>query len=220
MHLVTAASGFKRLGLALAAVLFISAGLLIVLSLLISPETAREAVKAEIRAVAGLEPVLRGPVSVSLLPFGTVSFDEVTVGEDQAGNKALTAERLTARLRFFPLLAGQIQVSDLTLVRPTVTVLLEPGGKSNWTPLAGTLSAALRPSAERTASFSEIRIDNGTVVIRDDARAVSETITNIEGSLAWPSLFRGFAATGRFDWRGEQVDACLLYTSPSPRDRS
>jgi AsmA protein len=212
MRLVTAASGFKRLGLALAAVLVIGAGLLIVLSLLISPETAREAVKAEIRAVAGLEPVLRGPVSVSLFPFGTVSFDELIVGEDEAGNKALTADRLTARLRFFPLLAGQIQVSDLTLVRPTVSVVLEPGGKSNWTPLASTLSAALRPSADRTASFSEIRIDNGTVVIRDDARAVSETLTNVEGSLAWPSLFRTFAATGRFDWRGEQVDASLSFS--------
>lgn len=212
MQFVTAANGFKRLGLALAAVLVIAAGLLVVMSLLISAETAREAVKAEIRAVAGLEPVLRGPVSVSLFPFGTVSFDEVTVGEDQAGNKALTADRLTARLRFFPLLAGRIQVSDLTLVRPTVSVLLEPGGKSNWTPLAAALSAALRPNAERTASFSEIRIDNGTVVIRDDARAVAETITNIEGSLAWPSLFRSFAATGRFEWRGEQVDTSLSFS--------
>ena len=119
---------------------------------------------------------------------------------------------MTARLRFFPLLAGRIQVSDLTLVKPTVSVLLEPGGKSNWTPLASTLSAALRPSADRTASFSEIRIDNGTVVIRDDARAVSETITNVEGSLAWPSMFRSFAATGRFDWRGEQVDASLSFS--------
>jgi AsmA protein len=212
MHFVTAASGFRRLGLALAAVLVAAAGLLMVMSLLISAETAREAVKAEIRAVSGLEPVLRGPVSVSLFPFGTVSFDEVTVGEDQAGNKALTAERLTARLRFFPLLTGRIQVSDLTLVRPTVSVLLDPGGKSNWTPLAGTLSAALRPSADSTASFSEIRILNGTVVIRDDARAVAETISNIEGSLAWPSLFRSFAATGRFDWRGEQVDASLSFS--------
>ena len=209
MHLVTRASGFKRLGLALAAVLAIGAGLIVVLSLLVSAETAREAVKAEIRAVAGVEPVLRGPVSVSLFPFGTVSFDQVTIGEDHAGNKALTAERLVARLRLFPLLAGQIQVSDLTLVRPTVSLLLEPGGKSNWKSLAGTLNAALRPSAGRTASFSEIRIDNGTVVIRDDARALSETISNIEGSLAWPSLFRSFAATGRFDWRGEQVDASL-----------
>jgi AsmA protein len=208
-HFVTAASGFKRMGLVLAAVFVVGAALLTAMSLLISAETAREAVKAEVRAVAGLEPVFRGPASVSLFPFGTVSFDDVTVGEDGAGNKAMTADRLTARLRFFPLLIGQIQVSDVTLVHPTVNVILEPGGKSNWTPLAGTLSAALRPNAERTASFSEIRIDNGTVVIRDDARAMAETITNIEGSLAWPSMFRSFGATGHFDWRGEQVDASL-----------
>jgi AsmA protein len=209
---VTAANGFKRLGLALAAVLVIGAGLLGVISLVISADSVRDAVKAEIRAVAGLEPILRGPASVSLFPFGTVSFDDVTVGEDGAGNKALTANRLTARLRFLPLLVGQIQVSDVTLVRPTVNVLLEPGGKSNWTSLSRTLSAALRPNAERTASFSEIRIDNGTIVIRDDARAVAETISNIEGSLAWPSMFRSFGATGRFDWRGERVDGSLSIT--------
>jgi len=209
---VTAASGFKRLGLALAAVLGIAAGLLTIMSFLISAETARDAVKAEIRSVAGLEPVLRGPVSISFFPFGTVTLENVTIGEDTAGNKALTAERLLARLRFFPLLIGQIEVSDITLVHPTVSVLLEPGGKSNWTSLARTLSTALRPSEGHSASFSEIRIDNGSVVIRDDARGVAETITNIDGSLAWPSMFSSFAATGRFDWRGERIDGTLSLT--------
>lgn len=206
---MTAASGFKRLGLALAAVFAVGAGLLAAMSLLISAEAAREAVKAEIRAVAGFEPVLRGPASVSLFPFGSVSFDDVTVGEDGAGNKALTADRLTARLRFFPLLAGQIEVSDVTLVRPTLSVILQPGGKSNWTALAGTLSAALRPSPQHTASFSEIRIEKGTVVVRDDSHALVETISNVDGSLAWPSMFRSFAATGRFEWRGESIDASI-----------
>jgi AsmA protein len=209
MYFVTSASGFKRLGLVLAAVLAVGIALLAAMSLLISAETAREAVKAEIRAVAGFDSVLRGPASVSMFPVGSVSFDDVIVGEDRAGNKALTADRLTARLRFFPLLVGQIQVSDVTLVRPTVSVILDSGGRSNWTPLAGTLSAAVRPDAGRTASFSEIRIDNGTVVIRNDSRGMVETITNVEGSLAWPSMFRSFAATGRFDWRGEPVDASM-----------
>jgi AsmA protein len=206
---MTATSGFKRLGLALATVLVVGAGLLAVMSLLISVETARDAVKAEIRAVSGLEPVLSGPVSLSFFPFGTVSFDKVTIGEDGAGNKALVADRLSARLRFFPLLIGRIQVSDVTLVRPTISVIHEPSGKSNWTLLAGTLSSALRPSPQRQTAFSEIRIDNGTIVVRDDTRAIAETITNVEGSLAWPSMFRSFAATGRFDWRGQKVDASV-----------
>jgi AsmA protein len=209
MYFVTAANGFKRLGLALAAVLLVGLGLLAAMSLLISAETAREAVKSEIRAVAGLDPVLRGPASVSLFPFGSVSFDDVVVGDDRAGHKALTADRLTARLRFFPLLIGQIQVSDVTLVRPTVSVMIEPGGHSNWTALNKTLSAALRPNAGMVASFSEIRIDNGTIVVRDESRGTVETITNIEGSLAWPSMFRSFAATGRFEWRGESVEASV-----------
>jgi AsmA protein len=206
---VTAASGFKRLGLALAAVLLICAGLLGGLSFAINAEGARDAVKSEIRAVSGLEPEIRGAVTLSFFPFGTVTLDNVVIGRDDAGNKALVTERLTARLRFLPLLVGRVQVSDITLVRPTVNVVLQGGGKSNWTPLVGTLSAALHPSADRTASFSEIRVDNGTVVIHNEPRGITETITRVEGSLAWPSMFRSFAATGHFDWRGEPVEGSL-----------
>jgi AsmA protein len=202
---VTAASGFKRLGLALAAVLLAGAGVLAVMSLLISPDGAREAVKAEIRAVTGLDPVLRGSVSVSLFPSGTVSFDDVALGDGNDGNKALTAERLIARLRFVPLLAGKVQISDITLVRPTINVTWLPDGKSNWTAVA----AALRPTQKRPTSFSEILIQDGTVNIRDDSHHIHEKLTAAELSLAWPSMFRSFAATGHFVWRGEPVEASL-----------
>jgi AsmA protein len=191
------------------ALVIVGAGLLIILPLLISKEAAREAVRAEIRAIAGFEPMLGGQTSVSLFPFGTISFDDLTVGEDRTGNKALTADRLTARLRFLPLLTGDIQVSDLTLVRPSINIIREPDGGTNWTTLSNSLAAALRPNAQRSASFSDIRIENGTVVIRDESRALTESITKIEGSLAWPGMFRSFAATGRFDWRGEAIDASL-----------
>jgi AsmA protein len=180
-------------------------------TLLIPAEAAREAVKAEIRAVTGLDPVLRGPTSVSLFPSGSVSFDDVVLG-DGAGDPALAAQRLTARLQFFPLLLGRIQVSDVTLIRPTIAVILEPGGRSNWASLTGTLAAALRPSAGRITSFSEIGIEDGTVLIRDEARGIEEKLTNVTASLAWPSIFQSFAATGRFIWRDETVDATISLT--------
>lgn len=208
-YFVTAASGFKRLGIVFAAVLAVGIGLLAAMSLLISADSAKEAVKSEIRAVTGVDPVLHGPVSVSLFPFGSVSFNDVALSDERTGDKALTAERLTARLRFLPFLFGKIQVSDVALVRPTITLMLQPGGGSNWTPLAGTLATALRPSADRLAAFSEIRIDDGTIIIRDDSRGIVERLTDVEGSLAWPSMFQSFGATGRFVWRGEPVEASI-----------
>jgi len=205
---VTAASGLKRLGVAFAAVLVLGIGLLAAMSLLISADAARQAVKTEIRAVTGLDPVMRGPASVSLFPSGSVSFDDVILGDDGNGNNAVAVERLTARLRFFPLLFGKVQVSDVTLVRPTINVTFQSDGKTNWTPLA----AALRPTADRPTSFSEIRIEDGTIVVRDDSRGMVERLSGAEMSLAWPSMFRSFAATGRFIWRGEPVDASLSVT--------
>jgi AsmA protein len=206
---VTAATGFKRLGFALGVIFAAGIGALGIMSLLIPADTVREAVKSEIRAVTGLDPVLRGPVSVSLFPSGTISFDDVILGGDRAGDTALAAERLTARLRFFPLLAGNIQVADITLVRPTIAVTFEPGGRSNWTSLVETLAAALRPNENRSRSFSEIRIDDGTVLVRDEARGIAEKLTAVDLSLAWPSISQSFAATGRFDWRDEPVDASI-----------
>src|SRR5262245_11731432 len=74
---LTAATGFKRLGIALLAA--IAGGLLVLTTAgyLISADTVRQQVLDEIRGVTGLDPVLRGKASVSLFPTGGVSFDDV-----------------------------------------------------------------------------------------------------------------------------------------------
>ena len=109
----------------------------------------RQQVLSEIRAVTGLEPVLRGEATVSLFPTGSVSFADVVLGD--AKQPALTAERLTARLRFFPLLIGRVEIADVALERPTIAVDLEPNGQSNWSGLieALTRSQIRRPSGSR-----------------------------------------------------------------------
>ncbi len=203
---MTANSSLKRAGLALAALVALGVVALAAVPLLIPADAVREAVKAEIRAVTGLEPVLRGAVSVSLFPTGSVSFADVGLGSDQDGLPPLKAERLTARLQFFPLLTGQIKISDLALERPTIAVTLDAAGRSNWAHLAERLVQALAPSKDRTASFSEIRMSGGTLMIRDPARGMTETITDAELSLAWPSIAKSFAATGRFVWHDEPLD--------------
>src|SRR3954466_16399751 len=93
------------------------------MALLIPTETVREATKAEIRNVTGLDLVLRGDVAVSLFPTGSVSFGNVTPGEN--AKPGLAADHRAARLRFFPLFAGRIEIADVSLIHPSINVTFD-----------------------------------------------------------------------------------------------
>jgi AsmA protein len=209
---VTAAVGIKRLGFALAAVTVAMIAALVLLPFLMPADAVRKAVQAEIRAVTGLDPVLRGEASVSLFPAGAVSFDDLILGDNRTGAPALAAEHMVARLRFFPLLVGRIEIADVSLVRPTIAVVFNADRSSNWSGHIQTLAQNLKAGAGRSASFSEIRIADGTVILRDEAYEIVETISNLEMALAWPSISRSFAATGRFAWHDEPIDATISLT--------
>src|SRR4051812_24075608 len=95
------------------------------------------------------------------------------------------------------------------MLRPTIQVVRDGNGESNWTPFVDTIARSMKPGAENQVSFSEIRIQDGELDYEDAASHVSEKLGDIDLSLAWPSISRSFAATGQFDWRGERVDGSI-----------
>jgi len=206
---VTAATGLKRIAIAVAAMLGAAFVTLIALSFLIPAASVRDAVKSEIHAVTGLDPMLGNDVSLSLFPSGVVRFRNVLLGDGRAGNPAVAADELTARLRYFPLLAGRIEIADVTLVRPVINVTFSTAGQSNWSGLIVSLAHAVRPDPERTASFSEIDIQDGTVVVHDAAQDTTERLEDVNFQVAWPSISRSFGANGHFVWNDEPVEASL-----------
>ena len=210
---MTAAIGLKRLAIAVAAMLAAAFVTLVALSILIPATSVRDAVNTEIRAVTGLDPMLGDDISLSLFPSGAVTFHKVLLGDNRTGRPAVAADELTARLRYFPLLAGRIEIADVTLVRPTINVTFGAGGQSNWSGLIDTLARALAPNPDhRTASFSEIGIQDGTVVVHDVGKDETERLENVEFQVAWPSISRSFGANGHFVWNNEPVEASLTLT--------
>jgi AsmA protein len=203
---LTTATGLKRLGFVLLAVIAGGLAVLTTAGYLISADTVRQRVLAEIREVTGLDPVLGGKASVSLFPSGSVNFADVALGD--AKQPALVAERLTARLRFFPLLIGRVEIADVSLDHPRIVIEFLQNGQSNWSGLIDALTRS-QATAHRVAAFSEMRIDGGTVTIRDEARQFNETLYGVEFSLAWPSISKTFGATGRLIWRDAPLDASL-----------
>src|SRR5215471_17235 len=83
-------------------------------------DTIRKAVESELKAVTGFNPLVLGPVSVSMFPAPTVEFSDVVLSEPAAVENAFAVEQLTVDLRLVPLLAGRVEISDISLARPHI----------------------------------------------------------------------------------------------------
>src|SRR3979490_2329966 len=207
---LTMAQGRRRLGMPVAALLGLALIGLIGTSWFLNRDALREAVEAQIRAVTGLDLMITGAIDVSVFPGSYVSFHDVGLkGGGGTTDPALQVDVLTANLRLLPLLLRRFEIADIMMLRPHIHVTRDADGGSNWTPFIDTIARAMKPGADNQVSFSEIRIQDGVLSYEDAASHLSETLGDIDLSLAWPSISRSFAATGQFDWRGERVDGSI-----------
>jgi AsmA protein len=203
------AQGTRRLAMPVVALLGVVLVALIASSWLLNREALRAAVEAQIRAVTGLDLVVKGGTDISIFPGSYVSFHDVGLRGGAAADPALSVDVLTANLRLLPLLLQRFEIADVMMLRPRIRVVRDINGESNWTPFIGTITRTMKPGADNQVSFSEIRIQDGKLLYEDPVRQVAEALDDIDLSLAWPSISRSFAATGQFDWRGERVDGSI-----------
>ena len=182
---------------------------LIATSWFLNRDALRQAVEAQIRAVTGLDLVIKGPIDVSVFPVSYVSFHDVGLKGGGTADPALAVDVLTANLRLLPLLLRRFEIADVMMLRPHIHITRDAHGDSNWTPFIDTIARTMKPGADNPMSFSEIRIQDGVLTFEDAVSHLSETLDDIDLSLAWPSISRSFAATGQFDWRGERIDGSI-----------
>ena len=142
------AQGMKRLGTLIAALLGLVLIGLIASSWLINRDALREAVGAQIRAVTGLDLVVKGNIDVSVFPGSYVSFHDVGLRGGDTADPALAVDVLTANLRLLPLLMQRFEIADVMMLRPRIIVARSADGASNWTPFIQTIARTMKPGAD------------------------------------------------------------------------
>src|SRR6476469_2097837 len=170
------AQGMKRLGMPVAAFFGVALVGLIGTSWFLNRDALREAVEAQIRAVTGLEFVVNGQIDGSVFPGSFVSFHDVGLKGGATADPALRVDVLTANLRLLPLLLRRFEIADVMMLRPTIHVVRDGNGESNWTPFVETIARTMKPGAENQVSFSEIRIQDGVLDYQDAMNHVTETL--------------------------------------------
>jgi phytoene dehydrogenase-like protein len=132
-----------------------------------------------------------GPLEARLVPFPRLMAQNVRIGAQDTGQDG--AERLIIRAALLPLLSGELEVTEVVLTRPRVTVKLDDNGGVAWA--AGSNGSALPVSPERTR-LERLEIVEGTLVVENapgDAplEMTGLNLTGSAGTLAGPFRVEG-----------------------------
>src|ERR1700736_6958304 len=144
---LTMAQGMKRLAVPIAALLGVAMIGLIGTSWFLNRDALRQAVEAQIRAVTGLDLVVKGSIDISVFPGSYVSFHDVGLKGGGPTAPALSVDVLTANLRLLPLLLQRFEIADVMMLRPHIHVVREADGESNWTPFIDRFARPMTPGA-------------------------------------------------------------------------
>jgi AsmA protein len=178
-------------GVVAALVLLIVAALIAVPFLVDTPRV-QTLIASNASAALG-RPVKFRSMSISILPLPAVALHGLEIAEDpQFGTEPfLRLDTGKVRLRLLPLLSGRVELGDITLIKPIITVIQSADGRMN----ISTLGAGSRSSEPKTseraprggagggagaALASKVSIDNGTVTYVSHAKGGATSQYRIE----------------------------------------
>jgi uncharacterized protein involved in outer membrane biogenesis len=147
------------LGLAIALILALVSAL--VAPLVVDWNHYRVAVETEASRLTGLSVHVNGTIDARLLPSPVITLHDVDVGG--AGQEPqLRAGSLELELSLSPLLRGQVQASNVHLIRPQISLGLDGSGAIEWP----AQSPSFRPDA---LSVLHVNVEDGSVNLTDAA---------------------------------------------------
>ncbi len=191
-------------------------GLLIacLLALLIGPRFVdwtgyRTAFETEASRLVGRKVEVRGEVSAKLLPFPSIAFNDVVVGEPADPILTVSAFRMDAELA--PFLSGEVRIFNTELDAPRLLLTVDRSGAVRWPIATASLPTSL------PVVFEKVRIAGGSVLLTDQRLDRRIRLDAIDADLSAGSLLGPFSGAGTLTANGQPLRASLS-TGVAPGD--
>ena len=205
----------------------------------------RDQIVQRVKNETGRDLVIKGPTSFTFYPSLGVSMSNVSLSAPpgMTAPPLITIKSLTASVALMPLLKREVEVQDVRLEEPVLSLQVDAGGRKSWefaaalpqqakirfaqaTPDPGIVSDAPASLPEgrsptlQKLTLGDVRITRGTVLYSDLRTNAVETASGIDLTIAAPSLDGTAMVDGSFRWRNNTLTLTSEITSPNEVLRS
>ena len=145
----------------------------------------------------GKKVVVNGAVSARILPFPSVTMEDVTVGTDVDGTPLVRVARFSLDAELAPFLSGEARIFDMRIEEPKARIRLLADGSLDW--LRGS-----RPSIPaRTVVLEKVSVSGGTIEFIDQQSGRDRILTDLDAALSARTLAGPWSVEGRAELDGE-----------------
>ena len=182
----------------------------------VSRGALREEIAAQLRSSAGLYVFPRGAAHVTLLPRPRVRLDDVAL-VDPNGSLVLETASLTGDVRLLPLLGGRLEVSEIDLASPRISVDID---RAPLTTAGAAVRAANAPSATPEADKADaarlgiVTLSDGTITLRRNGTPVA-AMEKVNARFDWRTVASPAALIADLDWQGARQQFVLWVSQPA-----
>jgi AsmA protein len=193
----------------------------VALPLFVSTASVRLNMERALSSWTGARASIAGNPDISFWPHPVLTLHAVTLeGGDTSSPELLAkADAIAAGFDLLAALRGTPVFYDFRLLNPVFKIERRVDGSLNWR-RAGWMadaiaSASLKtPSSPRNTPIGDIEIDNGTLELTDRITAGAYRVTDVSGSIQWPSPAARISARLSALMNGERVEWSFVCDEP------
>lgn len=159
--------------------------MLVLFSALIAPyfidwSSYRTAFEAEASRIVGQQVRVRGEADARLLPFPSVTFSDVTVGDGD--QPAMTVSRFSMDAELAPFLRGEVLIFDMRVEEPDAVVRILEDGSLDW-------ALNRKPTTPgETVVLENIAINGANITVIDEQNGRTHQVRDIDAVVSAGSL--------------------------------
>ena len=198
------------------------------LPFLISPEFIGEQMQVAVKRATGRTLTIGSPPRLKFWPELAVELDKVALSNPPGMFDGKTAQmnKLRVRIAAAPLLSRRVEIKEITLIQPRLSLVVDTGGRANWdfAPAkaksgkadSGTAGSSVDPGEYvDEVSVAPVNIEDGVVKFLDERSGSVFQASDVDMTISMPTLNSPLQTKGSLVWNRERIKLNLFVKSPT-----